>query len=292
LDRIIEAVGFGLITAAVLSLASVGLTLQVGVTNFINFAYGDFMTLGAYVAYEANRRGVNFFVSVAIGGVLVAALGVFCNMVLFRPMVRRRVHVLALLVATLGLALLVQNAVVLIWGTLPNRYDVSLGDARHYGPFLLAQGDLALIAISALLLVGLHSLLQYTKFGKSLRATSNNPDLAAACGINTAQVANWTWAISGFLAAIAGAGLVLETNVLLVTSGFSILFLVFAAIILGGIGRPYGAMLGGLVVGMAVELSATFLNPTYSTLSAFVILILALMLRPQGIFATRGKTVA
>ncbi len=290
MEKLIEAGGFGLVTSAVICLAAVGLTLQVGVTNFVNFAYGDFMTFGAFVAYWANSLGLNFFVAAGLGAAAAAILGVTCNLVVFRPFVRRKASPITLVILSIGLALIVQNMLIVVFGTSPNRFNVSVGTAQHFGPLVLTPGDVALIALAGALLLGLHVLLQYTKFGRSLRATSGNADLAASCGIDTGRVATWTWAMSGALAAVAGIGLVLETSVMNVGSGFGELFLVFAAMVLGGIGRPYGAMVGGLVVGMAIELSGTYLDPAYSTLSAFVILVVVLLVRPQGIFASRGVT--
>ncbi len=285
-----EALGFGLVTAAIIALAAVGLTLQISVTNFVNFAYGDLITLGAYLAYAVNIVGVPFPLAVAIGAVALAALAVLANKVIFEPFVRGRARVVTLLMVTLGLSFIVQNVMLIIWGPQDSHYVVPLGATVQFGPFVLTQTDFVLIIGSVLLLAGLHFFLQYTRFGKALRATSNNAELAAACGINTKQVINWTWAASGFFAAVAGVGLVLETNVLTPTAGFNQLFLIFGAIILGGIGRIYGAMLGALVIGLGTELSGMYFNAAYKTAVAFLIVVLVLLLRPQGIFSARGRS--
>ena len=290
MDQLAEAVGFGMVTAAVLALAAVGLTLQLGVTNFVNFAYGDFMTFGAYVAFAANVLGMNFFLAVIIGGIVTGLLALAANIIVFRPFVRRGSRVVTFLILTLGLSFIVQNGVIILWGTGAKRYNVTLGTAMNLGPFILTPGDLALIGAAALLLLALHLTLQYTTFGKSLRATSNNRDLARACGIDTEMLTNWTWLISGFFAAIAGAGLVLETYTLRPTVGFNELFFIFAAIILGGIGKPYGAMLGALIIGLVTEVSGMYMNSGYKSAFAFAILVLVLLLRPQGLFAARGRS--
>lgn len=288
MNTLFEAIGFGLVTSAVVALAAVGLTLLVSVTNFINFAYGDFMTFGAYVAFAANAAGMNFFLAVIVGGIATAGLGVLANVTVFRPLVRKRARILALLIASVGLSFIVQNLVVMIWGTGAQRYSVSVGNAMHVGPFILTPGDMALIVTAFLLLFLLHLLLQYTTFGKSLRATSNNADLAQACGIDTSRVITWTWIIGGFLSAVAGVGLALETNTLRPTVGFNELFVVFGAIILGGIGRVYGAMLGALIIGIMTEVSGMYLDPAYKGSFAFGIVILLLLLRPQGLFSALG----
>jgi branched-subunit amino acid ABC-type transport system permease component len=290
INLFLEAVGFGLVTAAVIAMGAVGLTLQVGVTNFVNFAYGDFVTFGAYVTYAVNAAGGPFFIAVLCGGLATGLLALLCNLVIFRSFVEQKARVITLVIVTLGLSFIVQNAVIVIWGTGAYTYTVDIGNALHLGPFVLTPGDLAIIGGGTLLLILLHLLLQYTRFGKSLRATSDNPDLALACGIDTGRLINWTWVISGFFASVAGVALVLETNTLRPTVGFSELFLFFAAVILGGMGRPYGAMLGALIIGVATEVSGMYVDAAYKSAIAFAILVLVLLLRPEGIFAAKGKT--
>ncbi|MDA8103724.1 MAG: branched-chain amino acid ABC transporter permease [Nitrospiraceae bacterium] len=286
----LEAIGFGLVTAAVVALAAVGLALQVSVTNFINFAYGDFMTFGAYSAYAANSAGLNFFAAVVVGGVATALLGVLANLAVFRPFVRRKARVITLLISTIGLSFIVQNAIVIIWGTGAERYTVSIGNAHRVGPFLWTTGDLVIMGTAFVLLFGLHLMLRYTRFGKSLRATSNNPELALASGIDTGRVVNYTWLIAGFFAAVAGVALAMELNTLRPVLGFNELFVVFGAIILGGIGRPYGAMLGALIIGILTEVSGAYLNPAYKGSIAFAVVVILLLVRPQGLLAAKGKS--
>lgn len=285
-----ESVGFGIVTASVIALAAVGLSLQVSVTNFINFAYGDFMTFGAYIAFSANAAGLNFFPAVLVGAAGTGLLGMASNWIVFRPLVKRKSRTLVLLITTVGLSFIVQNVIVLIWGSSAQRYTVSLGRALHIGPFLFTPGDLILIGVAFSLLALLHIFMQYTKFGTSLRATSNNADLAQACGIDTSRVVMGTWAISGCFCAIAGVGLALETNTLRPTVGFNELFVVFGAIILGGIGRVYGAMLGALIIGILTEVSGMFADPAYKGAIAFAVVILVLLIRPQGLLPSRGRS--
>jgi branched-subunit amino acid ABC-type transport system permease component len=285
-----HAVGFGLVTSAVVALAAVGLALQVGVTNFVNFAYGDYMTFGAYVAYSVDLAGVPFGIAAAAGAGATALLGVASNLAIFEQFVRRRSRLITLLVVTVGLSLVVQNVVIMVWGPGPKHYSLPVFTAMQLGPFVFTPVDLGIMGSAVVLLVALHLMLQYTKFGKALRATSTNADLALACGINTWRLANWVWVISGLMAGLAGIGLTLELGVLQPLNGFNELFLIFAAIILGGIGRPYGAMLGALVIGLVTEIAGAYVASGYNTAIAFAVLVAVLLLRPQGIFATRGRT--
>lgn len=290
MNLLAESVGFGVVTASVIALAAVGLSLQVSVTNFINFAYGDFMTFGAYITFAANAAGLNFFPAVLVGAAGTGILGMASNWIVFRPLVKRKSRTLVLLITTVGLSFIVQNAIVVIWGPSAQRYTVTLGGALHIGPFLFTPGDLILMAVAFGLLALLHLFMQYTKFGTSLRATSNNADLAQACGIDTGRVVTGTWAISGFFCAVAGVGLALETNTLRPTVGFNELFVVFGAIILGGIGRVYGAMLGALIIGILTEVSGMFADPAYKGAIAFAVVILVLLVRPQGLLPSRGRS--
>ena len=288
MSHLLQAVGFGLATASIVALAAVAVSLQVSVTNFFNFAYGDFMSFGAYVAWTANREGLNFYLSVLLGGIAVGALGMLANYLVFRPLMRRGVRPVTLLISGVGLSFVVQNALILIWTPSPRRFSLNLGQALHLGPFLLTPGDLIMIGASAALLVLLHVMLTYTKFGKAIRATSNNIDLAQSCGIDSDRVISLTWFIAGLLTAVAGVGLVLQESTLSPTTGFTELFVVFGAVILGGIGRPYGAMLGALIVGVLTEVSGAYVNAAYKTSIAFGVVILLLLFRPQGLIKARG----
>jgi branched-subunit amino acid ABC-type transport system permease component len=288
MSHLLQAVGFGLATASIVALASVAVSLQVSVTNFFNFAFGDFMTLGAYVAWSANQAGLNFVLSLLLGGAAVGMLGVVANFLVFRPFMRRGVRPVTLLIVGVGLAFIVQNALILIWSPQPQRFTLNLGNAMHIGPFLLTPGDLIMIGASAALLLGLHVLLSYTKFGKAIRATSNNIDLARSCGIDSDRVISLTWFIAGLLTAGAGVGLVLQESTLSPTTGFNELFIIFGAVILGGIGRPYGSMLGALIVGVLTEVSGAYVNGAYKTSIAFGVVVLLLLFRPQGLIKARG----
>lgn len=290
-STIAEGIGFGLVAAAVIALGAVGLSLQLSVTNYINFAFGDLMSLGAYFVITFNLgMHMNFYLAALVGAVALGIVFVVLNVVVLRPFVRSGARVFTLLVVTIGVSFIVQNGTILIWGPEAYQYTVNVGNAMHIGPFLFTPGDLIIIAVAFALLLGLQLFLQFTKLGKALRATSNNVDLAMASGINTDLVVNVTWAISGFFAAIAGVALAVEQNNLRPLQGFNQLLVIFAAIILGGIGRQMGALLGALIIGVATAVTGLFLPTGYDFLVGFVILIAVLLLRPQGILP--GKEVA
>jgi branched-subunit amino acid ABC-type transport system permease component len=290
INTFLHAVGFGVVTASILALGAVAVSLQVSVTNFINFAYGDFMTFGAYVAWTADTHGLGLPVSVALGGIATGLLGIIANILVFRPFIRRGLRPVTLLIAGVGISFILQSGIVMVWGASPQRFSESLGATVSIGPFLFTPGDLLVLLVSIALLALLHLTLQYTRFGKSLRATSNNPDLAQASGINSARVVNATWFIAGILTAVAGVALALEEGFLDPTLGFTELFVIFGAVILGGIGRPYGAMLGALIVGLLTEISGAYVDAAYKTSIAFGVVIVLLLFRRQGLFSGAGKT--
>jgi branched-subunit amino acid ABC-type transport system permease component len=290
ISNLLLGIGFGLATAAIIALAAVAVSLQVSVTNFVNFAYGDYLTFGAYIAWVFNHAGVNLALAIVLSCALTGLMAVVVNQIVFKPFMDRKVRPTTLLIAGIGVSFILQNVIILAWGPSPQRFAVGLGRSIHLGPFRETPGDLVFVGGSAALLILLHLLLSRTKFGRSQRATSNNTDLAQACGINTGRVITYTWFISGVLTALAGVALVLEVGSLSPTTGFDELFIIFGAVILGGLGRPYGAMLGAVVIGIVTEVSGLYINAAYKSSLAFLVVIVILLLRPQGILPTAGKT--
>ena len=285
-----HAIGFGLVTASILALSSVGLTLQFGVTNYINFAYGELLTFGAYFTWVANSHyGWNIWVALLVGAMMVGIVGVILNVFVLQPFIRRQYPVLFMLVVTFGLSLILSNLILAIWGADFRSYTVAPDKQYNIGPFLLTGQQLIIIGISVATMIAIHVLLTYTKLGKAMRAMSDNPTLARSCGINTELVTNFTWLLSGFLGGLAGVVLALNITSFQPAFGGDFLFVIFAAVILGGIGKPYGAMAGALVIGIVTEVAAVPLNSAYKNDAAFAILVLVLLLRPQGIFTSEGK---
>ena len=285
-----HALGFGLVTASILALASVGLTLQFGVTNYINFAYGELLTFGAYFAWLANSHyGWNIWIALLVGAALTGILAVILNLIILQPFITRQYPVLFMLVVTFGLSLILANVLLAIWGADFRQYKVTPDKSYNIGPFLFTGRQLVIIGIAAVSMIGVHVLLNYTKIGKAMRAMSDNPSLAKNCGINTELVTNFTWLLSGLLAGLAGVVLALNISSFQPAFGGDFLFVIFSAVILGGIGKPYGAMAGALVIGIVTELAAIPLSSDFKNDAAFAILVLVLLLRPQGIFASEGK---
>lgn len=287
---ILYGIGFGLVTASVLALASVGLTLQFGVTNFVNFAYGEMLTIGAYFALVFNTiLHLDIWLSMVISALLTAGVAWLINRIVIQPFVNRHAPLVILLVVTIGLSLFLENGVQLVWGPSFHQYVNNAGHSFHIGPMLFTPQQLVIIAIAVVVMLGIHFMLKYSKIGKAMRAMSDDPELARISGIHVKRITDLAWMLSGFLAGLAGVVLALNVNSFTPALGQVFLFVIFSAVILGGIGRPYGAMLGALIIGLAMEVSASFMDPAYKTVIAFAILVLLLLFRPQGILRSRGR---
>jgi len=287
---VVMGIGFGIITASVLALASVGLTLQFGVTNFVNFAYGEFLTIGAYLAYVFNHVfDINIWLAMFIAALLTAIISVIINRVVIQPFVRRKAPLIILLVVTIGLSLFLENGIQAIWGPSFKQYTAQPGSTIQLGSLVFTVQQLIIIAIALVVLIAVHFMLKFSKVGKAMRAMSDNMELASISGIPTKRITNFAWLISGFMAGLAGVVLAINVNNFTPALGTEFLFIIFAAVILGGIGRPYGAMIGAVIIGIAMEVSASFMDSAYKTVVAFVILVILLLFRPQGILPSRGR---
>jgi branched-subunit amino acid ABC-type transport system permease component len=279
------AIGFGLVSTSILAIAAVGFTLQFGVTNVLNLAYGDLMTAFAFSAYVANRAGLNIWACLALAAVLGAISSLLLNRFLFTPFIRHGTRLVGMIIVAIAAGVILQNAILAIGG--PNFFSYQIADESsfHAAGMVFTTSQLVIIALAVAAMGAIHLLLTGTKIGKAMRATANNPMLARTCGINTYRTIDVAWLLSGALCGMAGVVLVMNVGSFTANTGNSYLVMVIAAAILGGVGQPYGAMLGALTIGMVSEVATVFINPGYKDLVAFLILVVVLLVRPQGILA-------
>lgn len=283
----LQLIVYGLISGSILALGAIGLTLIYGILNFANFAHGDLMALGAYlVLFFRVSLALPMWLSFILGILCTALLGVCLDRVWFRPLRQRQARAAILAISSLGLALILQNLIRMLWGPQVQYYSRAI----HF-PFtvpilqvrLNTQQVLILaIALGLVMLVSLF--LQRTKLGKAMRATSDNFNLALVSGIDTERVVILTWLLGAGLAAAGGVLLGMSVR-LQPIMGWDLLLPIFAATILGGIGSPYGAMAGAFIIGLAEELSTPFIPTEYKTAVSLVLLVLVLLVRPRGLFA-------
>jgi branched-subunit amino acid ABC-type transport system permease component len=284
-NELVPAIGFGLITASILAVAAVGFTLQFSVTNILNLAYGDIMTASAFAAWMANHAGVDIWVSLAAAALFGAAFSVLLNRFVYFRFVRRGTRLFGMIIVTIAMSLIIQNVLLAIFRPTFYSYHASQGASYHVIGMVFTETQLAIMAIAVVAMLAVHLISTRTRLGRAMRATATNPGLARSCGVSTDRVIDVAWMLSGALCGIAGVVLVLNTATFSDVTGANFLVPVIAAAVLGGIGQPYGAMLGAVTIGMASELSASIISPSYKDVVAFGILIVVLLLRPQGILS-------
>jgi branched-subunit amino acid ABC-type transport system permease component len=286
----------GLVTGSVYAIAAVGVSLVYGILRLVNFAYGDLMAFGALIAYGCNGPwGLGMLPAALIAMAATAALSVALDVVLWRPLRAKRAGFMSLFLASIGLALILRQSLLLAAGPQPRSYRVDPYKVYVLGSVRLSQAQFVTIVSAAVAIVLIGVFLARTTLGQTLRALADDRALAAIAGLNVGRLVTTTWILAGLLAGGAGvlAGLVeasFDPNF-----GFQLLLPIFAAVVLGGIGSAYGALAGGLVLGVATELSTWDgfhggVNPVYKPVVAFAALILALLVRPGGLFGRLGAS--
>ena len=280
----------GLVTGSVYAIAAVGISIVYGILRLVNFAYGDTMAFGAFAGFFANATlDLPMIASAVFAMAAVAVFSVALDLVLWRPLRHRRAGFMSLFLASIGVALVLRQAMLLIWGPQPRSYDVDPFKVYVIGDVRLSLAQVATIVAAAIAIVAIGVFLARTSTGRVMRAMSDDRVLAQLSGIDVNRVIVTTWIISGLTAGLAGVLAALVQSSFDPNFGFQLLLPVFAAVVLGGIGSAYGALAGGLVLGVATELSTWEgfgggVDPVYKPVVAFVVLIVALLLRPQGLF--------
>jgi branched-chain amino acid transport system permease protein len=298
----------GLVLGCIYALGAIGITLTFGILRFANFAHGEIMMSGAYLTWTvmaiAGYAGLTLHPLVAMvpATLLVILLFLGADKFFYKPF--RKADTIKVVMASFGMMLIIRSAVQVIWG--PNQLTFVRGIAKPNSVLSDVSNDIGMMLIipnkhlfifagTVIIVIALSYLLNRTRIGKAMRAVSDSPDLAHVTGIDVDKVIRATWIVGGICATAAGVFLVMDVQMLETTMGFRMLLPMFAAAILGGIGKPYGAVFGGLVIGLAEELSAypwigdtPLLSPGYKTGVAFAIMVIMLIVRPQGLFKGRS----
>jgi branched-subunit amino acid ABC-type transport system permease component len=282
---LIPSIGFGLVTASILALAAVGFTMQFGVTNILNLAYGEVMGATGFIALLLNERGVSIWICLLIGAVFGAGFSYLLNRLLLVSFIRRGTRLFGMVIVTMAVALIIENIVLAVAGpsffsyTLPHQSNV------HFLSMVFTGSQLVIIALAVVCMAAVHLVLRYTKLGIAMRATAAENSLARSCGIRTDRIVDVSWLMSGAMCGLAGVTLFINTTTFTSATANEFLVVIVAAAVLGGVGHAYGAMLGALVLGLATEISAAYIDPSYKNVIAFGILVVVLLFRPQGILA-------
>ena len=280
---ILQLLIFGVVFGSILTLGAIGVSLIFGILRFAHFAHGDMMTLGAYFALIfVIDLGWPLYLSLPAAMILTILAAILVDQTIYRRL--RRTAPVVLLISSIGMALVLRAIVQLVWGTDNRVYEAGISLPYVLGEIRIQSNHVVIVVGAILLVVAFHLFLQKTRIGKAMRAMSDNVELARISGIDSERVVMWTWVIGGALAAAAGVFLALDTQ-LNPNVGRNLILPIFAAVIVGGIGRPYGAIAGGLIIGIATELSTIAILPVYKPAVAFGLMLLVLILRPRGIFS-------
>jgi branched-chain amino acid transport system permease protein len=302
---VLQTLADGVVIGAIIGLGAAGLTVGYAILRFANFAHGEFISWGAYLAlaalpafgaaapFEPFSFGWPLLAAlvIAAGGTATIALGI--DRLLFSPLARKG-QAIALVIASFGVALILRNLLLFVWGGAARFYSTEIQIAvtvvprSVWGGLRVTPDQLAVLGLALAAMAALHLFLTRTTAGRAMRATAENPELARVAGVDTAAVARLTWALGAALAALAGvmAGVTIQLRPAL---GFELLLPMFAAAILGSIGNVFGAVAGGLIVGLAESASVPLIGAEYRAATAMVVLTMILLVRPTGLFGERGE---
>jgi branched-subunit amino acid ABC-type transport system permease component len=286
------AFGFGLVSLAVIAVGAVGFTMQFGITNLINLAYGDIMITSAFAAYFFNHAGVSIWIALLAGAAIGAVFSYLLNRFVYAPFQAKGTPLIGMVIVSLAIGIMTSNLLLAFVGSDNVSYKQDPGSTVRVAGIILTTEQLLLIGIAVVLMLAIHALLRYTRLGKAMRATAANATLARNCGIPTGRVIDAVWLITGALCGLAGTIAAMNSDSFAVANGSGFLITILAAAVLGGAGQPYGAMLGAVIIGELTELSAAVISPEYKAVVAFSVLVIVMVLRPQGLLAKFGAMAA
>ncbi len=278
-----QLIANGVVYGCIIALAAIGLSLAYRIMNFANFAHGDFLTLGAYLTlFFAATLNLGFPAACILAIPVTAAFAVALDIGIWKPMRSIGASRTAIMILSIGVSIAIRNALIIFFRPDALRFPMPVMESMNIGGILLTSFQISVVLIALASMLVVHALLSRTVLGKSMRALADNPDLARITGINVDRVIRYTWMVSMGLAALAGImfGLITHINP---NMGWSIILPMFAAAILGGIGNAYGAMAGGLIIGLAQEISTAILPAEYKIAVSFAIMIAVLFFRPNGL---------
>ncbi len=284
----------GLVLGSIYALGAIGITLTFSILRFANFAHGELMTIGAYFTFSIiTLTGLHPMAALPIAMILTAIIALGIDKVFYKPL--RASPTVIVVIASFGMMLMVRSVIQFFWGVqLKSLMPGIQRPLIFFDSLRVSPKHMVIVAAALALMLLIHFLLTKTKIGKAMRAMSDSPELARLTGINTENVIKATWIVGASTAAAAGVFLAYDSHIDSMM-GFNILLPVFAAALLGGIGKPYGAMAGGLVIGIVEELSSypwigdePLISPGYKAGVSFAIMVAILIWRPSGLF--RGRT--
>jgi branched-subunit amino acid ABC-type transport system permease component len=280
-----DVIAFGLFSSSLLSIGAVGFSLQFGVTNVLNLAYGAIMTSALYIYYVVIQVHAPLVLSVVCATAFGAVFSWLFNLVIVTPYVRRGTSLFAMAMVTIAVGLIIQFSLEAIQGPVILSLPTSNSTEFHFVGVTMSLTQVLIIAVAIGVMVAVQTLLRCTRLGLGMRATATDPALSRACGTSTRRVRAIAWLLSGALCGLCGTLLGINQGAFNSATGNEFFIVIVAAAIVGGIGKPTGAMLGALIIGVVTEAAAAVISPSYKDVVAFAVLVVVLLLRPQGILA-------
>ena len=289
-DQFLQLLFDGILFGIMIALGALGLNLVFGTTGLTNFSHGDLLTLGAFTALILNEAGLHIIIAAPIAIVIAAVLfGWGQNKVLWRPLRRRKTGLIAMMLISIGLAIVIRYGVALFFGGAPRNFNQYAGQPGiEIGPVSTTPKALILAGLATIALIITVIWVERSRIGKATRAVSDNPALASATGIDVEKVIAVVWTVAAGLAAFGGIYLGLTQDNIW-NMGQRVLLIIFASVILGGLGTVYGAIIGAIVVGVFIQLTSLVIPTEMKTVGALFVMIVILMIRPQGILGRRER---
>jgi len=283
---ILQLIINGIVLGCIIALGAIGLSMAYRILNFANFAHGEFLTLGAYMTFLFATSGIWFIGASALSIVVTALLAIVLDFAVWKPMRSKSASRTATMILSIGVALALRNSLVIFFGPDIKRDPLPVTEGISLGAIMITDYQIMVVIIAAAAMFGVHRLLIRTSLGKAMRALSDNPSLARISGIDVDAIIRYTWALGMGLAALSGIMYGLITNIN-PNMGWFMILPMFAAAILGGIGNPYGAAAGGIIIGLSQEISIAILPGEYKLAVSFAIMIAVLLIKPEGIMGGR-----
>lgn len=281
IQQIPNLITTGIVVGCIVALAALGLSLIFSIQHFVNVAHGEYMTVAAYATLFFSSLGVNMVLSAAMGILVCIAVVLLVYILVFKRM--RNVPSVSLVITSIGVGFILRYGIAAIWGSQIIRYPIKVSSGIDLGWIRTTPEEIIIVVVTIIEMIGLYLVLKKTRLGIEMRAVADVPDLARVSGISRDRVILWTWVIAAILAASGGIGVAMY-SFLTPLLGWQMLLVAFSAAILGGIGSPQGAVIGGLIMGITQELSTLIIPVNYKLAVAFFMIFLVLLLRPSGIF--------
>ncbi|WP_404800758.1 branched-chain amino acid ABC transporter permease [Arthrobacter vasquezii] len=284
-DRAVAGLSFGLL----LALSAVGLSLIFGTTGLTNFAHGEMVTAGAVLTFAFAAIGLPAFLAIVLAVIAGGALGYVQDAGLWKPLRKRGSGLIPMMIVSIGLALALRYIIQFFFGGATQQLPGAQGRILDFGPVSISQNNLTSLITSLVVILLIAFLLLRTRIGKATRAVADNPALAAASGIDVDRVIRLVWVVGGALAALGGILWAYYRPGVSFNMGQQILLLIFAGVVLGGLGTVFGALVGSLIVGLFVEVSTIWLEADLKYVGALLIMIIVLLFKPEGILGRRER---